>query len=271
MSHYRDVVCVADPETGAPTTETLRIDDVAAVDYTLLLFLDSETRRILLEVPNALGWRLHYGARGKDVAAAVAASGVVGAGPAEAVGLMLFTFRGAPDRAMRVRVQAVAVAAPQPVGAFVAYDAVPYESMWRDDALWLPGVLDGSGRAFAGHFVFAGGPGKDAPLVAHNCASSPREDAPLVACASSELPVRSYYRGAAPRAGTVAVARRAGRDVAAAALLAAIDPTADLARWAPLAYDDGRAAGCRSTTSRRCASTPPRPASNSSTGAKALR
>ena len=240
MSRYCDVRCVADPETGAPTTETLRIDDVAADEYTLLLFLDGETRRILLEVPNALGWRLHYGARGKDVAAAVAASGVVGAGPAEVVGLMLFTFRGAPDRAMRVRVHAVAVAAPQPAGAFVAYEAVPYESMWRDDALWLPGVLDGSGRAFAGHFVFAGGPGRDAPLVAHNCASSPRNDAPLVACVSSELPVRSYYRGSAPRAGTVAVARRAGRDVAAAALLAAIDPAADLARWAPLAYDDGR-------------------------------
>ncbi|KAH8076937.1 phospholipase [Aureococcus anophagefferens] len=198
-------------QRAATAAEMAGCAGLAGLGAVLALGASRETRRILLEVPNALGWRLHYGARGKDVAAAVAASGVVGAGPADA-----------------------------PAGAFVAYDAVPYESMWRDDALWLPGVLDGSGRAFAGHFVFAGGPGKNAPLVAHNCASSPRNDAPLVACASSELPVRSYYRGAAPRAGTVAIARRAGRDVAAAGLLAAIDPAADLARWAPLAYDDGR-------------------------------
>ncbi len=33
-------------------------------------------------------------------------------------------------------------------------DAIPYDQMWADDALWLPAML--AGNAFAGRFVFDG-------------------------------------------------------------------------------------------------------------------
>ncbi|AFZ74771.1 8-oxo-dGTP diphosphatase [Natronobacterium gregoryi] len=36
-----------------------------------------------------------------------------------------------------------------------AVEDVPYDQMWEDDRLWLPGVLDG--KTVAGEFAFAGG------------------------------------------------------------------------------------------------------------------
>ncbi|OIB58754.1 8-oxo-dGTP diphosphatase [Natrialba sp. SSL1] len=45
-------------------------------------------------------------------------------------------------------------------------DDVPYDQMWEDDRLWLPGVLDGD--TVAGEFHFAGGPPLDeAAFVDH--------------------------------------------------------------------------------------------------------
>ena len=35
-----------------------------------------------------------------------------------------------------------------------SFDEIPYEQMWADDALWLPGML--SGKKFDGEFVFDG-------------------------------------------------------------------------------------------------------------------
>ena len=35
-----------------------------------------------------------------------------------------------------------------------SFDQIPYEQMWADDALWLPGML--SGKKFDGEFVFDG-------------------------------------------------------------------------------------------------------------------
>ena len=37
---------------------------------------------------------------------------------------------------------------------WVSTEAIPYDAMWADDALWLPELLQG--RRFAGRFVFEG-------------------------------------------------------------------------------------------------------------------
>ena len=36
----------------------------------------------------------------------------------------------------------------------VHFDEIPYDKMWADDALWIPGLL--SGKKFDGEFVFDG-------------------------------------------------------------------------------------------------------------------
>ena len=125
-----------------------------------------------MEVPNAVGWKLHFGlALSKDedvdtrVAEAVAASGVK-VESCVRTGVMLFTFRDCSEVPMRVQVYEASVDGGQTVGLFHAPEEVPYERMWADDNVWLPHVLDGP-YFFSGHFVFSGPPpGK---LVAHNC------------------------------------------------------------------------------------------------------
>ncbi|QFU81560.1 8-oxo-dGTP diphosphatase [Natronorubrum aibiense] len=50
---------------------------------------------------------------------------------------------------------------------WVAVDDVPYEQMWDDDHLWLPGVLEG--KTVAGEFRFEGGKPLDkAEFVGHD-------------------------------------------------------------------------------------------------------
>ena len=50
---------------------------------------------------------------------------------------------------------------------WVAIDDVPYEQMWDDDYLWLPGVLEG--ETVAGEFRFEGGkPLDEAEFVEHD-------------------------------------------------------------------------------------------------------
>lgn len=50
---------------------------------------------------------------------------------------------------------------------WVAVDAVPYEQMWEDDRLWLPGVLEG--ETVRGEARFAGGePLDEADFVGHD-------------------------------------------------------------------------------------------------------
>ena len=134
--------------------------------------------RVLFEVPNALGWRCHFGVPlapdAADVGsakaaaeAAATAAGVALAGPLLEEGLMLFTFKNVDDGPMRVRVFEVDVAREQNVGTFYDFARVPYERMWADDGVWLPDLLQGDGR-FEGHFLFDGGPGGGSPLVTHN-------------------------------------------------------------------------------------------------------
>ena len=63
----------------------------------------------------------------------------------------------------------VAVGSEQTVGTFYPTfdDEVPYDRMWADDPVWLPGLLR-TGGSFAGHFVFDGGPGAASKVKEHN-------------------------------------------------------------------------------------------------------
>ena len=166
--HGDEVYCASDP-----FNQTL-IDD-ASIDcreHAMVLFINRRTRCILLEVPNAVGWKLHFGlalSKNEDVdarvAEAVAASGVK-VESCVRTGVMLFTFRDCSEVPMRVQVYEASVDGGQTVGLFHAPEEVPYERMWADDRVWLPHVLD-EPYFFSGHFVFSGPPpGK---LVAHNC------------------------------------------------------------------------------------------------------
>lgn len=56
---------------------------------------------------------------------------------------------------------------PEARPSWVPIDDVPYDRMWEDDRLWLPGVLEG-GTA-VGEFAFEGGrPLDEATLVEHD-------------------------------------------------------------------------------------------------------
>ncbi|WP_255168770.1 8-oxo-dGTP diphosphatase [Natrononativus amylolyticus] len=56
---------------------------------------------------------------------------------------------------------------PEARPEWVAFEDVPYDRMWDDDSLWLPGVLEG--RTVRGEFRFAGGPPLDeATFVDHD-------------------------------------------------------------------------------------------------------
>ena len=139
----------------------------------MVLFINRRTRCILLEVPNAVGWKLHFGLAlsknedmDKQVAEAVAASGVK-VESCVRTGVMLFTFRDCSEAPMRVSVYEASVDGGQTVGLFHAPEEIPYERMWADDKVWLPHILEEGPYYFSGHFVFSGPPpGK---LVAHNC------------------------------------------------------------------------------------------------------
>ena len=92
-----------------PFNQTL-IDDasIPCREHAMVLFINRRTRCILLEVPNVVGWKLHFGlALSKDedvdtrVAEAVAASGVK-VESCVRTGVMLFTFRDCSEAPMRV-------------------------------------------------------------------------------------------------------------------------------------------------------------------------
>ena len=98
---------VADAATGTALGGATApcIDEVdVALECCLVLLVDREAGRLLLGVPNALGWRVHFGVAASTLGAAaeaVAAAGVVVAGDLREVGLMLFTFRSTPRRRPR--------------------------------------------------------------------------------------------------------------------------------------------------------------------------
>ena len=126
------------------------VDDasIPCREHAMVLFINRRTRCILLEVPNAVGWKLHFGlalSKNEDVdarvAEAVAASGVK-VESCVRTGVMLFTFRDCSEPPMRVVVYEASVDGGQTVGLFHAAGEIPYERMWADDKVWLPHVLE---------------------------------------------------------------------------------------------------------------------------------
>ncbi|EOD17271.1 hypothetical protein EMIHUDRAFT_118610 [Emiliania huxleyi CCMP1516] len=182
----------------APVAGARSIDAVppSALDggreLTMVVLHDRAQRRVLLRVPNALGWRLHFGCagstgeRGDDASeaqlcaaakeaasAALADAGVALASPRlRLAGLMLFSFPPSSAHApMRVRVLEATpnLAAEQPAAASpCSVDAVPYEQMWADDKIWMPHLLARADSYFEAHFVFDGPPGAASRVVDHN-------------------------------------------------------------------------------------------------------
>ena len=151
------------------------VDDasIPCREHAMVLFINRRTRCILLEVPNAVGWKLHFGlalSKNEDVdarvAEAVAASGVK-VESCVRTGVILFTFRDCSEAPMRVSVYEASVDGGQTVGLFHSSNEVPYERMWADDRVWLPHILEEGPYFFSGHFVFSGPP--PGRLVAHNC------------------------------------------------------------------------------------------------------
>ena len=156
-------------------------------DLAMLLFVDRPNERVLLQVPNDLGWRYHYGLsipgegdgdsdRWGD--ATDACRGALRRQDPEAVaplrpaGLMLFTFPSVEGhKPMRVRVLENDVSEMSDVqgrygGSWFDYGRVPYPKMWRDDELWLPRLLEAKDSSFfEGQFVFDGPPGPSSRVV----------------------------------------------------------------------------------------------------------
>jgi len=198
---------VADPVTGeafGKEAKNEKYQDIHSVpasalhgggDLTMVLPVDPAGRRVLLEVPNGLGWRYHFGCRISDDGngdgdgvdrcnnAAKALAESLRREPSglrlREAGLMLFTFLGAVHPPMRVRVYVTTIPVedgnasdsegqprPPPVGKYYGYDEVPYGEMWADDVIWMPSLIRNCmDENFELHCVFGGGPGRDSALL----------------------------------------------------------------------------------------------------------
>jgi len=143
-----------------------------ARELAMVVLVDRERSRILLEVPNNLGWQLHFGcsAPGGDLRLAalteLTASGIEVDEPCEK-GLMLFTFCNVDVAPIRVRVFEAMLRSSKSHGRFFDFGDVPYDRMWADDVVWMPALLR-SGLPFSGHFVFDGPPSATSRLIQHN-------------------------------------------------------------------------------------------------------
>lgn len=167
--HGDETYCASDPFNP----QLVSSKSIDCREHAMVLFINRRTRCILLEVPNAVGWKLHFGlalSKNEDVDARVAEAVETSGVKVEScvrTGVMLFTFRDCPEEPMRVVVYEASVDGGQTIGLFHAPEEIPYERMWADDRVWLPHVLEEGPYFFSGHFVFSGPPpGK---LVAHNC------------------------------------------------------------------------------------------------------
>ena len=123
--------------------------------------------KVLLELPNTLGWRYHFGVAGDDLKLELQdALGKTKFTDPEPAGLIYFSF---PNHIspMRVKVYVMNLTSdPQGGGTLYDYDDVPYDNMWADDRIWMPTLLL-EGSYFEAHFHFDGPPGKETKIDAY--------------------------------------------------------------------------------------------------------
>jgi len=165
-------------------------------ELAMVVVNDAAAHRVLLGLPNSLGWRYHLGVRaphGESATLGLATDSIKDLALRSLVdsrapdlvreaGVMLFTFVTEPPAQhapMRVRVfetrsssaasSAECLEGLSPTIGWYGHDEIPFGQMWQDDELWLPRLLAESAH-FEGHFVFEGGPGAGSRVLQHNCA-----------------------------------------------------------------------------------------------------
>ena len=189
---------LVDPVNGGKSCKLGTIHDVpfdvltSKCENAMVVLVDRKSRRVLMEVPNKLGWRLHFGCTvpdrvsrmsGSEVScqedlwmqahevatAAVADIGVAVVGKFREAGVMFFTFLS-DHPPMRVRVFEAQLGEQrgEGVGTYYNFDEVPFERMWADDKIWMPTMLKSEESYFEAHFVFDGGPSAASRVVDHN-------------------------------------------------------------------------------------------------------
>ena len=216
---FRSVMpLIAHPFTGKEICRSDVVDEVSTfptnildvgkgcLDFRMVIFPVPSNRnaadnnksnnQVLLEIPNSLGWKYHYGSTAsteelllQEVQQQVLSGLDV---PIQLVpaGLMLFTFATTDDAPMRVRVyrccglsktslvqnigtvdsSSTRSSHPTPLscqGKLYDETTVPYSDMWADDIHWMPTLLRQPTSYFEGHFVFDGGPAKSSTLLRH--------------------------------------------------------------------------------------------------------
>lgn len=167
----------------------------AELIFVMGIVLDRMRRKVLLQIPNALGWKLHFGCMVEKQDSLSSYSSTLVQQLAQAlacendrlpepshVGRMRFEFENCQHPSMLVHVYTVLMDTQTlpSGGQWYDFDAIPYPQMWADDPLWMPQLLrdicdQHDPYYFEGHFVFDGPPGAGTPLLRHQVATTPRE------------------------------------------------------------------------------------------------
>lgn len=171
---------VSSPDNIINSTRYNSIQDIPscefATDADMIIFVNRSKQQVLLQVPNQLGWKYHYGCCSSTgvgeknenavICMAWEALGIEHDPPSSEnqqqrlrllrqVGLMLFTFittaSSTEEKKMLMRVRAyefdLELLQQQQqqqsigVGNFYDYDQIPYDQMWSGDKYWMPKLL----------------------------------------------------------------------------------------------------------------------------------
>jgi hypothetical protein len=152
--------------SDVPAETTLDLVPAGATEYSMVLFVDQTTQRVILQIPNQLGWKYHYGCPVKDTLTNVEriVDKQLQLVPS---GLLLFHFTNHHSSPIRVLIYTCLLdfALNDLGGCWYSFLDIPYKNMWADDRYWMPNVL--AGRYVEGHFLFDGPPGTETPLLQH--------------------------------------------------------------------------------------------------------